>query len=50
MDPFESLEKPMDPFSEKCIYMHKIEIDVLKLTNIFGVLEAINYFVAYSHY
>jgi hypothetical protein len=42
----------MDPFSEKCVYMHEIEIDVLKLTNtcIFGVLEAINYVVAYSHY
>jgi len=24
MDPFESLVKPTDPFSQKCIYIHKI--------------------------
>ena len=26
MEPFESLVKPTDLFSEKCIYMHKLEI------------------------
>jgi len=25
MDPFESLVKPTNPFSEKCLYMHKLE-------------------------
>jgi hypothetical protein len=26
MDPFQSLVKPTNPFSEKCIYMHELEI------------------------
>jgi hypothetical protein len=26
MDPFEGLVKPMDPFSEKYVEMHKIEM------------------------
>jgi len=51
MDPTEGLLKPTDPFSEKCIYIHKIEI--VRCTEVnkhFCSLEAINHFVACIHY
>jgi hypothetical protein len=47
--PFQSLVKPKGPFSEKCIYTHTIEIVRFIVINIFGSLEAVNYFVAKTH-
>jgi len=38
MGPYESLVKPTDPFSEKCIEMHTIVVvKSTELTNISGV-------------
>jgi len=37
MDPFESLVKPTDPFSQKCVYIHKINYtDYISSITIYG--------------
>jgi hypothetical protein len=51
MDTVESVVKPMDPFSVKCISIHKIEM--ARFTEVNKHLwspEAINYSVANVHY
>jgi hypothetical protein len=51
MDPFESLVKRRDPFWDKNLQMHKIEVvKFIEFNKHFWSLEAINYFVAYIHY
>ena len=46
IDPFESLVKPTDPFSEKCIEMDAIGVSFVEVNQHFWSLDAINYFVA----
>jgi hypothetical protein len=43
MNPLESVVKPMDPFSEKCIGMHKIVVVRFIEGKHFWSLGAINY-------
>jgi hypothetical protein len=51
MDPFEYLVKTTDPFSEKCIYVPKIEVlRFIEVNKHFWSLGVINYFVAYISY
>lgn len=48
VDLFQSLGKPTDPVSGKCIYMHKIEmVRLIEFSKSPGSAETINYFVAY---
>jgi len=51
MDTVESLVKPKDPFSEKCISIHEIELArFTEVNKHFCSPEAINYSVYNIHY